>query len=248
MAERAPLVPRDKPPLNGLTEASVRQGFVQKVFGIFSIQLVTTVVVGGLVMTYFEPAARKNPTAVQLLLSASMIIIFGVCCMSCCCPQIMRSYPGNYIILGLFTVGEAVLAGVVCLQYTQESVLIALFITALVSVSLFVFACQTKYDFSGFGPYVLSGLMILIGLSLVLSFASIFSASGQAFEFARLLIAAVGALFFSVFIVYDVQLIIGGKHEHQFSIDDYCFAAMSLYLDILNLFLYILELCGGERN
>jgi len=247
MAERRPLVPRDKPPLNELTEASVRQGFVQKVFGILSIQLGTSVLVGGWVMRYFEQAARDNPVAVVLLLSASLIIILGVSCMSCCCPQFMRSYPENYIILGLFTVGEAVLAGVVCLQYTGESVLLVLLFTTLVSASLLVFACQTKYDFTGCGPYVLCMLMTLIGFSLVLSLASSFGASGPAFEFASLLMAALGALLFSVFIVYDVQLIIGGKHGQEFSIDDYCFAAMSLYLDILNLFINLLELFGTRR-
>ena len=36
---------------------------------------------------------------------------------------------------------------------------------------------------------------------------------------------------FSLFIVYDTQLIIGGKHHsHQFSIDEYVFAALSLYI------------------
>jgi protein lifeguard len=46
--------------------------------------------------------------------------------------------------------------------------------------------------------------------------------------------------------VYDAQLIFGGKHrKYQFGIDDYVFASLSLYLDIINLFLIIL---GGSRR
>lgn len=56
------------------------------------------------------------------------------------------------------------------------------------------------------------------------------------------------ALLFSMYIVYDVQLIVGGKHkQHQFSLDDYCFAALNIYLDIINLFLHLLRLFGERR-
>ena len=43
--------------------------------------------------------------------------------------------------------------------------------------------------------------------------------------------AALGAFVFSLFIVYDTQLIIGGKHHsHRFGIDEYIFAALTLYI------------------
>ena len=63
----------------------------------------------------------------------------------------------------------------------------------------------------------------------------------------QLVYAWAGALLFSFFIVYDTQLIVGGKHSHEFSIDDYAFAAISLYLDIVQLFLYLLRIFGQRR-
>ena len=52
-----------------------------------------------------------------------------------------------------------------------------------------------------------------------------------------------GAIIFSFYIIYDTQLIIGGEHKkYQFDVDDYVFATITLYLDIINLFLYILDL------
>jgi len=58
-----------------------------------------------------------------------------------------------------------------------------------------------------------------------------------------------GVLLFTFYIVFDTQLLIGeyGGHKVQFGIDDYVFAALNLYLDIINLFLHILSLFGERR-
>ena len=61
--------------------------------------------------------------------------------------------------------------------------------------------------------------------------------------------AGCGTLLFSFYIVYDTQLIVGGKHNAiRFSIDDYVFAALNLYMDIINLFIMLLRLFGERRN
>ena len=58
-----------------------------------------------------------------------------------------------------------------------------------------------------------------------------------------------GCLLFSCYIVYDTQLIVGGQHKkHQFGVDDYVFAALNIYLDIINLFVYLLRLLNSRRD
>ena len=65
----------------------------------------------------------------------------------------------------------------------------------------------------------------------------------------NILISGFGSLLFSFFIVYDVQLIAGGKHQKmRFGLDEYAFAALILYMDIINLFLHILSLLGERRH
>jgi len=60
--------------------------------------------------------------------------------------------------------------------------------------------------------------------------------------------ACVGAILFSFYIVYDTQLIAGGAHrEYGFSVDDYAFAALNLYVDIIRLFLKLLSLLGKRK-
>ena len=65
---------------------------------------------------------------------------------------------------------------------------------------------------------------------------------------ARLWHAAVGVVLFSFFIIYDTQIIVGGKHR-QYELDDdrYILGSVLLYLDIINLFLEILRLLGGKE-
>ena len=59
-----------------------------------------------------------------------------------------------------------------------------------------------------------------------------------------------GTILFSSYLIYDTQLILEGRHKRsiQISSEDYIMAAMSLYLDIIILFLYILELAGTEQE
>lgn len=48
-------------------------------------------------------------------------------------------------------------------------------------------------------------------------------------EFMQTVYALCGCLLFSMFIVYDTQLIVGGRHKkHQFGVDEYVFAALNL--------------------
>merc|ERR1719163_729781 len=98
--------------------------------------------------------------------------MISVMCVMCCRPDLMRSYPANYAILFVFTIAESILVGFIGTKYTQESVLIVAGITALVVLGLSLFACQTTYDFTGWGPYLLCVLLVLCGLSFAFVIAA----------------------------------------------------------------------------
>ena len=64
-----------------------------------------------------------------------------------------------------------------------------------------------------------------------------------------LIYACLGALLFSVYLVVDTQMMMGGKHKYTISPEEYIFAALNLYLDIINLFMYILQIvAAANRN
>lgn len=244
--ETAPLQ-ADGRELIGVSESAVRHGFVQKVYGILGVQLVTTTLIGGIIMTMFRTMVQTSPTVLFFLMFVSFAISISMMCVFMCKPDLMRQAPTNYVLLTMFTLAESVMVGVISVQYTQESVLIALGITCLVVVGLTVFACQTTYDFTGFGPYLFCGCLVLMGFGFTMWIVSMFGLTGPAFKVANICHAAMGALLFSAYIVYDTQLIIGGKHKYRFSIDDYAMAAISLYMDIVQLFLYTLRIFGKRR-
>lgn len=45
----------------------------------------------------------------------------------------------------------------------------------------------------------------------------------------------------------DVQLMLGGHHHYSLDPEEYVFAALNIYLDIINLFIFILRLIGLGR-
>lgn len=63
-----------------------------------------------------------------------------------------------------------------------------------------------------------------------------------------LVYASIGALLFSIYLIYDTQMMLGGKHKYSISPEEYIFAALTLYIDIINIFLYILTIIGVARD
>ena len=53
----------------------------------------------------------------------------------------------------------------------------------------------------------------------------------------------IGVLVFSLFLVYDTQLLVGGR-KYELSEEEYVFAALTIYIDVIQIFLYLLELFG----
>merc|ERR1719464_2702242 len=135
-------------------------------------------------------------------------------CIFMCSPDTMRSSPKNYVILSFFTVAESLLVGLICTQYTQESVLSCLGITIAILVSLTIFTYQTKIDFSGFWPYLMCAGGALFFMGIVMWICSICGLHGPAFHAIRMVYAAFGALIFSAYIVFDTQMIIGDNMQN----------------------------------
>merc|ERR1740115_61732 len=121
---------------------------------------------------------------------ASIAVTIGVMCIFCCKPQLMRQSPINYIILAVFTLAESVMIGFICIQYTQESVLIVTGITTFVVFGPTLFACQTTSDFTGCGPYLMCGILVLMGMSFMFWIASMLGLGGSpAFQTMRMVYA-----------------------------------------------------------
>jgi len=125
-------------------------------------------------------------------------------------------------------------------------VVLAIGVTVFIFLAMTLFAFCSKTDFTGFGPYLFAALLVLIFMSTICLMMSFFIQV----KWLYMAYNALGVLIFTLYIVYDTQLILGewGGHQVQFNIDDYVLAAMTLYLDIINLFLHLLALFGSGRR
>ena len=130
--------------------------------------------------------------------------------------------------------------GYVGVVYQATTLLLAGISTLGIFSGLTIYAIQTKYDYTDKGGYLISFLLGLIIFGIFVPFTN--------YSTLNILYSSLGSLIFSFYIVYDTQLIIGGEHRKiMFHTDDYVLAAISLYLDIINLFLYLLDILNGRN-
>merc|ERR1712045_453911 len=119
-----------------------------------------------------------------------------------------------------------------------DEVLMAVGVCAAITLGLTIFAFQTKIDFTAMGGGLIAVLMCFMIFGLIALF---FPASRTL----NLVYASIGCIIFSL---YDTQLMVGDSHKYSLSPEEYVFAALNLYLDIINLFMYILSIIGNSRN
>lgn len=134
--------------------------------------------------------------------------------------------------------------GWVFLRYTGSSVASTFFITAASFGGLSLFGYTTKKDLSGFGSFL---IMAVIGL-IIASIVNIFLGSSMLYW----IITYAGVLIFSGLIAYDTQRLkmtyyaIGGDKNAMGVATS--FGALTLFIDFVNLFLFLLRIFGGNRN
>lgn len=146
----------------------------------------------------------------------------------------------NFIFLFIFTLAESFVLACSASTYKADAVAMAVGITAAVCLGLTLFAFQTKWDFTMMGGILFVAVLILFLFGIVAIFVHN--------KIVQLVYACIGALVFSVYLVYDTQLMMGGNHKYSISPEEYIFAAINLYVDIINIFMYILAIIGHSRD
>ncbi|PVI05371.1 Bax inhibitor family protein [Periconia macrospinosa] len=147
-----------------------------------------------------------------------------------------KSYPTNLAFLAGFTAMEAYTISVIVSFTDSKIVMEAVLFTFGIFVALSLFACQSKYDFTSWIPYLVGSLWVLILFGLMTMFFPYNSKVELGY-------GIITALIFSGYILVDTQLIM--RHYH---VEEEIAAAISLYLDVINLFLAILRILNASNN
>ncbi|KAI2639219.1 transmembrane BAX inhibitor motif-containing protein [Xylaria nigripes] len=209
----------------------IRNQFIRKVYTILTAQILATAVVSGLSFwsSDYKTWIQSHPALVWVSLFGSLIFM-GLTWWK------RKSYPTNLLFLTGFTFLEAYTISVIVSFYQTRVVLNAVILTGGIFVFLTLFACQTKYDFTSWMPYLFGALWGLLLFGFIAAFLP-YSSTGE------LIYGGLAALIFSGYILVDTQLVMRKHH-----VEEEIAAAISLYLDIINLFLAILRILNSQSN
>ncbi|XP_020086725.1 BI1-like protein [Ananas comosus] len=218
-------------------ESDLRWGFVRKVYGILAAQLLLTTAVSPPPSLSRQRPPPGSPPAPRprlppLLVRSPFILFIPL-------HHYQQKHPLNFVFLGLFTICLSLSVGVACANTQGKIVLEALILTSAVVSSLtgYAFWASKKgKDFSYLGPALFASLIVL----LVTSFMQIFFPLGPT---SVALFGGLGALIFSGFLLYDTDNLI-----KRYTYDEYIWASVVLYLDILNLFLSLLNMLRSMQS
>jgi len=226
-------------------EAEIRLGFVRKVYALLTIQLIATVAIASYLYTEKKELFRNREG--HQLTKYSVFLYIAISCVADCCPNVLRRFPVNYMLLAAITGILSVIVAAASVAHRWESVILAAGLTAAIFLCLTAYACCTKRDFTGYAPYLTVAMMVLV--VCLIGFVAL-KTYGIQVDNVLYLIDCGFVLLFACGIVFDTQLILGEYwgHAKQFQIDDYCLGAIQLYLDIIQLFLFILRLAGQRDD
>ena len=219
-------------------DVSDQMKFIRKVYGILACQLVFTAIMIAAVQ-YSEGFRLFCLTNPWLHILCTVIAIAAMCAIICC---VGRTVPGNYIALAIFTIAEGYCVAGLTAAYPPDLVVTAGLATALVTISLTIYAFYTKTEMT-----VFMGLAFVVYLAMfpILLFGAFFMKMQALYIF----YCCLGLILYSLFLIIDTMQIVRNNKSlggYEVDYDDYVIGAMQLYLDIVMIFVYILALLGGS--
>jgi FtsH-binding integral membrane protein len=203
-------------------------GFIRKVYGILSFQFLITIIFSVIAIQYKEIGffMQENTWIMWSCFIISSILLFVMFLWK----DASRKVPINYILLFLWTTCEAYIVATLTSIFDPSIVLLAASGTLVMTIAMTIYACFAKTNFSLKGGLLSSGLGILFLLTVFSFFIPILQA----------IIALFGICLYSLFLIFDTMRIIG-RFEKEFSQEDYIIAALMVYMDIIEIFLYMLQ-------
>lgn len=219
-------------------EVTDQMKFVRKVYSILCCQLTLTSAFIFLVQSDYHVrnfCIVNNAIAIIACVLSLVFLFMLVCCFH-------RSHPINYALLFGFTVCETYMVGGLTASYDPKTVMMAGLATALVSISLTIYAMKTKVNIEIFYAMtfvIYLAMLPLIIISFVIQLKALY-----------ILYCCLGLLFYSIFLIIDTMTIVKGKSlgGYECSHDDAILGALMLYIDIIMIFVYLLRLLGGGND
>ncbi len=177
----------------------------------------------------FRSMTYEQANSLMIGMFVVVIVSMIACFVAHCYKNTICAF-GAFII---FTIAMSVLLGIGMVAYEAEVILQALAITVLTTVACIGYVVYTRKDFTGWAGIAGCVLFFMIITSLVFIF---FPPSNTI----QIVYACIGIVLFIAYLLIDTSMVI-----HRYTEDEWMLASMAIYLDIINLFLYILKLLSA---
>ena len=219
---------------------SIFKGFLVKVYGIISVQLLVTLVVilifqKDSIKEYFLESSGLTGFLILFAIAGFTIILLFLAIKR----DLSKKVPYNYIFLLLMTIFISLMCALLSLSFSLEVVIFCVCLTAISSIVISIYAYYSTTNWST----IMALLFVIIGQGGGF-FLMMLILNNTTLEKVMCLFAT---LLFRVYLVYDTQIIMK-KYGEVYTIDDYIFASIEIYLDIVNLFLAILQEIGNDKK
>ncbi len=191
----------------------------------------------------FTPETRNiilhNPSVLWIAIILQFVVVIA---MSAAVNKISAATATiGFVIYSLLT---GVTLSVIFFVFRIDAIASAFFVSAGMFVALSVFGYATKRNLSGVGTFMMMGLFGLIIASVV----NIFVASSVLYA----MINYVGVLVFAGLTAFDTQKIKEMSYQAEGDSEavkkSAIFGSLALYLDFINLFLFLLRIFGGSSR
>jgi FtsH-binding integral membrane protein len=214
---------------------------MNKVYGLMSVAMLITAGVAWAVGTNDAMVAAIFGTPMKwVVMFAPLIMVFAFSAM------INRlSVAAAQLFFYTYAAAVGLSLAFIFAVYTSTSIAQTFLVTSIAFAGLSLYGYTTKKDLSGMGTFLMMGLIGLIVASVV----NIFLAS-SAMAFA---ISVIGVLIFAGLTAYDTQTIKNTYLQHAQMGDrewmgkSAIMGALSLYLDFINMFMFLLSFLGNRE-
>merc|ERR1712232_765315 len=147
-----------------------------------------------------------------------------MCCILCN-NEAARSVPTNYILYLTFVVCESWMGSYIANRYPFNIVMMAAVMTAFMSLALTVFALTTSVDFTGMNFFF--GFLYVFGFGCLGFWFCMHFLMREGLTYMHTGYGLFGVVIGGIYIIWDTQLIMGGK-QYSLSIDDYIVATLMI--------------------
>lgn len=202
--------------------------FIKKVYGLVFAQLVA---VAGSTALAFRHIHRFRGAIIPMSIAGFVGVLGSIIVMNT--QKVRNSENLKKVCLGVFTIAEMMTFPVLCLGVPRDILMSGLLNTAIITGALTAYANTSKHDFTIHGGMITALLFGFMGMSLLMLFFPNRMAMNA--------LSWAGAGLFSFTLLHDTQALLG-KGVCKYNYGDYDRAAVAIYLDIVNLFINMINI------